>query len=201
MTNVEYILDFINSDRVYKHLIDIGYEPDSLTAACIVYSSREHTLGQKEKGYSFIIENLPDMKIPTEYNAGQQSVHGLLREYISTLSRYIEAFESESPDAVYDFSTNYGDGWVDDENLYSSYATVIDAAEHSFPNNFAFYPEAKKPLFFRIRRREIDFEDGSECLYLTPGFEPHKFTIDTIMPDEDCELLHLFERLAKERNT
>ena len=36
MTNTEYILEFINSNTVYKHLIDIGYEPDSLTAACIV---------------------------------------------------------------------------------------------------------------------------------------------------------------------
>jgi hypothetical protein len=49
MTNAEYILEFIDSNTVYKHLIDIGYEPDTLTAAFIVWQSKSHTLAEKTK--------------------------------------------------------------------------------------------------------------------------------------------------------
>ena len=108
MTNAEYILEFIDSNTVYKHLIDIGYEPDALTAAFIVWQSKDHTLEEKEKAYNFIIENMPDMHIPAhEYHGAKESVHEFLRRYIETLSGYIKLFQSDTGDAVYDFSTYY----------------------------------------------------------------------------------------------
>ena len=44
-----YILEFINSNTVYKHLIDIGYEPDALTAAFIAWQSKDHTHSRKKR--------------------------------------------------------------------------------------------------------------------------------------------------------
>ena len=44
MTNAEYILEFINSNTVRDYLKSINYEPDSLTAAFIVWQSKDHPL-------------------------------------------------------------------------------------------------------------------------------------------------------------
>ena len=200
MTNAEYILEFINSYSVYKHLIDIGYEPDSLTAAFIVWQSKDHhTLEEKEKAYNFIIENMPDMPIPAhEYHGAKESVHEFLREYMSTLSGYIKRFQLNTDRAVYDFSAFYGapdNQWIHDDNLYSSYEKVIDAATQFTFDDYDNFIEST-PVLFRIRRRELDFESGSDYLYLTPNLEPYKLCMDTIMPDEDHEVLHLFENLC-----
>jgi hypothetical protein len=200
MTNTEYILEFIDSNTVYNHLIDIGYEPDALCASYIVWQSKDHTLLEKEKAYRFIIENMPDMPIPAhEYHAARASLHVFLEEYVSTLSDYIKLFQSDTGDAVYDFSMYCKDpenAWIDDDNLYSSFDNVLDAAAHSFPDNYADYPDASKPHLFKIRRRTLNFELGSDYLYLTPNFEPYKLCMDTIIPDEDYEILHLFENLC-----
>ena len=199
MTNAEYILEFINSDSVYKHLIDIGYEPDSLTAAFIVWQSKDHTLEVKEKAYNFIIENMPDMPIPAhEYHSERESVHEFLREYMSTLSCYIKRFQLDTDRAVYDFSAFYGapdNQWIHDDNLYSSYEKVIDAVTQFAFDDYDNFIEST-PVLFRIRRRELDFESGSDYLYLTPDFKSYKFSSETIMPDEDYEALHLFENLC-----
>ena len=199
MANAEYILEFINSSTVYKHLIDIGYELDSLTAAFIVWQSKDHTLEEKEKAYNFIIENMPDMPIPAhEYHSERESVHEFLREYMSTLSGYIKRFQLNTDRAVYDFSAFYGapdNQWIHDDNLYSSYEKVIDAATQFTFDDYDNFIEST-PVLFRIRRRELDFESGSDYLYLTPDFKSYKFSSETIMPDEDYETLHLFENLC-----
>ena len=94
MTSTEYILGFINSNIVYKHLIDIGYEPDALTAAFIVWQSKDHTLEEKEKAYRFIIENMKDMPIPAHENhRARESLHSFLKKYIRRASRWIERFK------------------------------------------------------------------------------------------------------------
>ena len=200
MTNAEYILEFIDSNTVYKHLIDIGYEPDALTAAFIVWQSKDHTLEEKEKAYRFIIENMKDMPITAhEYHSERESLHEFLATYIETLSRYVDGFKLDHPDAIYDFSTYYkapDNAWASDDNLYSSYENVFDAALHSFPQNYDDYPDAPRPFLFKIRRRTLDFELGSDYLYLTSDLVPYRLCMDTIIPDEDHEVLHLFENLC-----
>lgn len=194
------ILEFIDSNTVYKHLIDIGYEPDALTAAVIVWQSKSHNLAEKEKAFKWIIENMKDMSIPAhEYHSERVSLHEFLATYIETLSRYVDGFKLDHLDAIYDFSTYYkapDNAWVSDDNLYSSYENVFDAALHSFPPNYDDYPDAPRPFLFKIRRRTLDFELGSDYLYLTPDLVPYKFSADTIIPDEDYEVLHLFENLC-----
>ena len=102
------ILDFINSNTVREYLKSINYKPDSLTAAFIVWQSKDHTLAEKEEAFEWIIENMPDMPIPAhEYHSERESLHEFLDTYIETLSRYIDGFKLDSPDAIYDFYTYY----------------------------------------------------------------------------------------------
>ena len=194
------ILEFIDSNTVYKHLIDIGYEPDALTAAVIVWQSKSHNLAEKEKAFKWIIENMKDMSIPAhEYHSERESLHEFLAKYIETLSRYVDGFKLDNLDAIYDFSAYYGaldNAWVDDDNLYSSYENVFDAALHSFPENYEDYPDAPRPFLFKIRKRTLDIEAGSDYLYLTPDLEDYKISVDTIIPDDEYEVLHLFENLC-----
>ncbi|MBQ1936610.1 MAG: hypothetical protein II355_02470, partial [Bacteroidales bacterium] len=96
----------------------------------------------KEKAYRFIIENMSDMPIPAhEYHSARESLHEFLATYTETLSRYVDGFKLDHPDAIYDFSTYYkapDNAWVSDDNLYSSYENVFDAALHSFHQNYDF---------------------------------------------------------------
>jgi hypothetical protein len=199
VNNTEYILEFINSNSVYKHLIDINYEPDSLTAAFIVWQG-QYPLAEKEKTFEWIIDNMPDMPIPShEYHAGRDSLHEFLSKYMKTLSRYINTFKADCYDAVYDFTSyydTYHENCVDDDNIYSSFENVLDAMQHSIPQNWEDYPDAKKPILFRIRRRTLDVEAGSDYLYFTPEFDIYSFSADTVMPVEEYEILHLFENLC-----
>ena len=200
MDNFGYVLGFIDSNTVYKHLIEIDYEPSALEAAFIVWQSKSYTLEKKFEAFRWIKENMADTEIPAhEYHAARASVHAFLDEYMGLLTDYMKLFRSDEVSAVYDFSTYYSapdNGWVDDEHLYSSYENVIDAAIHSVPNYSEDFPTEARPVLFRIRRRELDFEAGSDYLYLTPDMEPYGLSVETIMPDEDYEVLHLFEWLC-----
>lgn len=200
MTSIEYILEFINSETVYKHLIDIGYEPDSLTAAYIVWQSKSHTLAQKEEAFEWIIKNMPDMKIPRhEYHAERASLHEFLEEYMWTLSMYIQSFESSEPNDVYDLSAYYGEPdneWCYDENLYSSYEKVVESVASIIAEENQECTTEARSILFKIRRRLLDIAACSDYLYLTPNLEPYKLCMDIIMSDEDYEVLHLFENLC-----
>ena len=200
MNDFEYILGFIDSNTVYKHLIEIGYKPTALEAMFIVWQSKSYTLENKFEAFRWIKENMADTEIPAhEYHAARASVHAFLDEYMGILTDYMKLFQTDEVSAVYDFSTYYSapdNGWVDDENLYSSYERVIDAAIHSVPSYETDFPTEARPILFRIRRRELDFEAGSDYLYLTPNMEPYRLSVETVMPDEDYETLHLFEELC-----
>jgi hypothetical protein len=56
MTNAEYILNFIDSNSVYKNLVDTDYKPTALEAAFIVWQSKSHTLAEKNKAFEWIKE-------------------------------------------------------------------------------------------------------------------------------------------------
>ena len=201
MTNAEYILNFIDSNTVYKHLIDIGYEPDALTAAFIVWQSKDHTLEEKEKAYRLIIENMKDMPIPAHENhRARESLHSFLKIYIRRASRWIEHFKSGESNMVYDFSAYYGapdNIWVDDDALYSSYEKVMEAIRSAIPDE-RYIKEGleKMPLLFRIRRRPLDFEFERDYLYLTPELDDYKLSIEVTTSDEGFETFHLFENLC-----
>lgn len=200
MSNAKYILEFINSNCVYKHLVDIDYKPDSLTAAFIVWQSKGHTLSEKKKAFGWIINNMPDMPIPAHENhAARASLHEFLSKYIDTLFSHIRLFEFNKTEAIYDFSAYYGspdNEWFYDDNVYSTYENAIEAAMSSCPPDNAVFSTVARPFLFRIRRRLTDLELGSDYLYLTPGFDYYKISSETNMTDDDFEILHLFENLC-----
>ena len=188
------VLEFINSNTVRKHLKSINYKPDSLTAAFIVWQSKSHTLAEKAKAFEWIIENMPDMPIPAHENhAEKESVYSFLRGYIDLVSKYISSFENGENDAVYYFTAYYGardNRWVADRTLYSSFDGIMAAIKADIEDE-----EMPKPLRIKIRRRILN---TSECknLSLLPNMEYYSLEIDDVIPDEDFEVLHLFENLC-----
>ena len=192
---MEYILEFIDSNTVYKHLMDIGYKPDTLTAAYIVWQSKSNTLAEKEEAFEWIINNMPDMHIPAHiYHSEWESLHQFLKEYNRLISKLIKSFEASEYGAVYNFSVYYGapdNEWVDDEVLYSSFEGVMDAVKDELEDK-----ELRKLKRIRIRRRVLDLRFVCDYLSLTPDMEYYSLDMGTVMPSEDYEVLHLFENLC-----
>ena len=195
MNNTEFILEFINSNTVREYLEKINYIPDSLCAAWLICQSKNHTLKEKLDAWRWVIDNMPDMPIPAhEYHSERDSLHELLKEYNRLISSYIKSFEASECGAVYDFSVYYGDPdneWVDDEVLYSEFDGVMTAIKAELEDE-----ELEKPWCIRIRRRILDADVGCDYLSLTPDMTNYSLDIGSIMPDEDYEILHLFENLC-----
>ena len=189
------ILDFINSRDVRAHLKTISYVPDSLTAAFIVWQSKDHTLAEKEEAFKWIINNIPDMSIPEHiYHSERKSLHQLLKEYNRLISAHIKAFERGEIGTIYDFSVYYSapdNEWVSDEALYSSFDGVIAAVKVELEDK-----ELGKPKRIRIRRRVLNSRLGCDYLSLTSDMEYYSLDMGTVLPDEDNEILHLFENLC-----
>ena len=195
MTNAEYILEFINSNTVRDYLKNANYEPDSLTAAYIVWQSKSHTLAQKEEAFEWIIKNMPDMEIPEHVNHKRyESLHDFLAEYNDYIGIQIQSFEFDDPGVAYNFSVYYKEDhqWVSDDNLYSSYDKVIAAAKE-FCND----EDCPAPHLIKVRRRIIDFDLGSDYLYFTPSFEQYEFEQSPqTMSNDDYEITSVFENLC-----
>ncbi len=189
------ILDFINSNTVREYLKSINYKPDSLTAAFIVWQSKSHTLTEKEKAFEWIIENMPDMPIPAHENhAERESLHEFLKKYNSLVSACIKSFETADESGIYDFSIYYGspnNEWVDDAVLYSSFEGVIAAVKDELEDK-----EFGTPKRIQIRRRVLDSCLKCYYLFLTPDMTYYSVDIGAVLPDEDYEILHLFENIC-----
>ena len=191
---MDYIFEFIDSEEELKRLLNIGYKPNSLEAALIVWESRSKNLREKIEALNWIKENMPDMPIPrSDKYPACDSFYSRLSDYIDMLLAYIRAFESASDDAVYGFSALYEDEWFDDGNLYSSFERVLEAADSSIDTNS--HDPLAKPVLIHITKRIVDIEFVCDHLYMTGELEYYKFESDSIMPDEDLALMHLFDHL------
>lgn len=96
-----YILDFVNSKDIRKHLEEIGYQFNASEAAWLIWQSRNSTLEERHLGWRRIIAEYSDCPIPERMNTiPQPSLRRFLEEYMDMENRVLERFR-DSEGAVY----------------------------------------------------------------------------------------------------
>ena len=89
---MDYI-SLLNSKSIEKHWREIGYQPNALEAAWIVYSNRKLNFSEKCKYWEEIINTMPDMEIPERVNCNHyDSLHKFLLGFINISRRFIDWF-------------------------------------------------------------------------------------------------------------
>lgn len=176
------ICEFVNSRDIREHWEKIGFVPNVLEAAWLVWQSNNHTLKEKHVAYWNIIDNSDDCPMPSGlHDLPQESLHDFLYRYDQLVLHLISQFYKDEPNAVYTYRMYLNDDG--DREWHSSgplFGTFDEAFEHSqsealpqSPNFIEFVKtyigEENKQLFLRltpdkeiVRIDERDFVDDAE---------------------------------------
>ena len=151
---------FINSNDVRRHLESIGWEPDALCAAWLVYKSKSSTLGEKIEAWESIIATADDVQL----DGYPYTLKEFLHRYIEAIKQYASDFvRNENRAAVYSYSLYVRDEeWIKDERIFSSYAKVSEAMKEDV--------DIDGIVRFSVCKRLIDVDMDGEFLNLTPDF-------------------------------
>ena len=173
-------LEFVDSLTVREHLRAIGYKPDSLSLAYIVWQSSSKTLDEKAEAFEEIIKNTEDMPIhECEYYSEEPSLHAFLRRYCDTLNEKINAFLKKDEGGVFDYSIYYAapdNDWAHDRKLFSDFEKARAAVISELLDDRALSDDGEgSSKLVRIRKRLLDSEDEGESLFLTPSLEFYEY--------------------------
>lgn len=118
------IASFVNSNAIKQHLIDIGYEFNSLEAAWLIYRCIRLTYNEKKKAWLELIDTMPDCSIPERHNCrGWDSLHDFLKRVIAITDREIEDFFREEAPGEYVYMYSYF--YKGDQTWSEEYETVF----------------------------------------------------------------------------
>ena len=161
MNNKE-ICRFINSKDIRKYLLDTKYEFSTAEAAWLVYQCYGISLKEKFKAWEDIIDTMPDGSINSyHFMKPYESIHQVIREYISQQKNLLDIFYEKSPNAVYQYKTVYLDesGSFDDSYIYSSFENCYNELE----NEVSMCDDDLD--YCVIRRREADIYKYIDVVY------------------------------------
>lgn len=96
------IYRFLNSGDIAAHLKNTGYEFSPVEIAWLVWQCQAATMRERHAAWEELIRTTPDCRVEKSFNvAGWDSLHDMLRAYM-TLERRLQAIlEADDPDAVY----------------------------------------------------------------------------------------------------
>ena len=75
------IYEFVNSRDIREHWQKIGFVPNAIESAWLVYQSNNHTIEEKHEAWRWIIANMPDCEI-TGIETPQKSLHEFLKNVL-----------------------------------------------------------------------------------------------------------------------
>ena len=108
-----YILQFVNSKDIRKHLGEIGYTFSALEAAWLIWQNQKVTLKEKHRAWNRVIREYPDCPIERRSNTEpQESLHGFLQEYMGVENWLLDRFHDPTG-AVYLTIITFTDGISD----------------------------------------------------------------------------------------
>ncbi len=88
-------LKFVNSKDIREYLKKIGYVPSPLECAWLVYHNNTATLEERIIAWQYIIDNMPDSKLPNiSEEKPYSTLHSFLKKYIEIKQEHLTAFIS-----------------------------------------------------------------------------------------------------------
>lgn len=159
------IYRFINSGDIASYLKNTGYEFSPVEIAWLVWQCQTATMRERHAAWEELIRTSPDCKVEKSFNvAGWDSLHNMLRAYMS-LERKLQAIlEADDPDAVY---------------VYEVLEKSHDPAERRpqwhgetlFPKfTHAITHSQEEPLSFRVCKKYIRRSNG--FAYIEGEYDP-----------------------------
>ena len=184
------IYEFVNSRDVREHWQKIGFVPNAIESAWLVYQSNNDTIEEKHEAWRWIIENMPDCEI-TGIETPQKSLHEFLKRYMAIENAIIANFFASEADSVYTYRAlwkseleKYDDGteWYKIDSIFSTFdEAYADATED----------DELAPLFLEFEKKHLGAHGRSICIRMTPDKKPvfldEEFFFDT---EEESDLYY-----------
>ncbi|MBQ4244699.1 MAG: hypothetical protein II702_07285 [Clostridia bacterium] len=181
---------FINSRAVYEYWQEIGYTPDSLGAAWLVYNSKKATLNEQIEAWREIARTMPDMKIPridrqTQYD----SLHAFLKDYSDILLRFIAGFYESDAQSVYVVQEYCEGRFYDDEANLLVFGSMDEIKNY-------YKQDDDPPQFYKVVKKRFAERFGPEIL-LNGDFEPvySSYWVLCLEDEEECDIELAFNNL------
>ena len=186
------IYEFVNSRDIREHWKKIGFVPNALESAWLVYQSNNHTIEEKHKAWCSIISNMPDCEVSGKnIETPQKSLHNFLKKYMEIENAIITDFFAHEAGAVYTYRAllkseleKYDDGteWHKVDSIFATFdEAYVDATED----------DELAPLFLEFEKKHLGAHGRSICIRMTPDKKPvfldEEFFFDT---EEDSGLYY-----------
>ena len=163
------IYDFVNSRDIREHWQNIGFVPNALESAWLVYQSNNHTIEEKHEALRWIIANMPDCEVTgKDIETPQKSLREFLTRYMEIETAIISNFFTAEPGAVYTYCAlwkidleKYDDGteWHKVDSIFATFnEAYADATED---NELA-------PLFLEFEKKHLGAHGKSIRVRMTP---------------------------------
>ena len=186
------IYEFVNSRDIREHWQNIGFVPNALESAWLVYQSNNHTIEEKHEAWEEIISNMPDCEVTgKDIETPQKSLHTFLTRYMAIENAIISNFFTAEAGAVYTYRAlwkseleKYDDGaeWY---KVNSIFPTFDDACADATEN------DELAPLFLEFEKKHLGAHGRSICIRMTPDKKPvfldEEFFFDT---EEESDLYY-----------
>ena len=186
------IYEFVNSRDIREHWKKIGFVPNALESAWLVYQSNNHTIEEKHEAWRWIISNMPDCEVSGKnIETPQKSLHIFLKKYMGIENAIITDFFAHEAGAVYTYRAllkseleKYDDGteWHKVDSIFATFdEAYADATED----------DELAPLFLEFEKKHLGAHGRSICIRMTPDKKPvfldEEFFFDT---EEDSGLYY-----------
>lgn len=189
------IYEFVNSRNIAEYWQKIGFMPNALESAYLVYYSKNHTIEEKHDAWRWIIDNMPDCEVSGKnIESPQKSLHEFLKKYMAITYALIANFFADEKGAVYTYRAlwenefdKYDDGseWYRVNSIFSNFEEAFaDATED---NELA-------PLFLEFEKKHLGAHGRSISIRMTPDKKPvfitEEFVFGTIASEEESALFY-----------
>ena len=167
------IYEFVNSRDIREHWQKIGFVPNALESAWLVFQSANKTIEEKDAAFRWIIENMPDCEVSGKnIETPQKSLHEFLKKYMEIENAIITDFFTAEAGAVYTYRVlwesdleKYDDGteWHKSDSIFATFdEAYADATED---NELA-------PLFLEFEKKHLGAHGKSIRVRMTPDRQP-----------------------------
>lgn len=161
------VFSFINSRDIRDYLKQIEYRFNSLEVAWLIWQCRSMSYEDKKVAWQEVINTMTDCKVESRANVkGWDSLHSMLRQYISEMDSIIHDFYSKQKDCVfmYRFLCKGDMEWCE------NYQTVFASLDECKAALEAELSDCYEVLEYEIRKQSLlDVNEYCEVSFTADG--------------------------------
>ena len=186
------IYEFVNSRDIREHWQKIGFVPNALESAWLVYQSNNHTIEEKHEAWRWIIARMPDCEVAgKDIETPQKSLREFLTRYMAIENAIISNFFTAEVGAVYTYRALWKSELekYDDSTEWYKVNSIFATFEDAYAD--ATEDDELAPLFLEFEKKHLGAHGRSICIRMTPDKKPvfldEEFFFDT---EEESDLYY-----------